>query len=169
MSRSGSYSKTCWERNTTALIQPGALRRFPRARPKWEAEQSEGKINQEALKGCFGCRMVGIEGHLVARPAATSRTRLAPVRYEALTVISLMGHKDLKNHELHPCRSTSERSAARAVCPHWPHQKRTAANIGSRKFLKLKMVGAIGFEPTTSRSRTERSTRLSHAPPNEDV
>ena len=26
------------------------------------------------------------------------------------------------------------------------------------------MVGAIGFEPTTSRSRTERSTRLSHAP-----
>jgi hypothetical protein len=27
-----------------------------------------------------------------------------------------------------------------------------------------KVVGAIGFEPTTSRSRTERSTRLSHAP-----
>ena len=26
------------------------------------------------------------------------------------------------------------------------------------------LVGAIGFEPTTSRSRTERSTRLSHAP-----
>src|SRR5215475_15628161 len=26
------------------------------------------------------------------------------------------------------------------------------------------VVGAIGFEPTTSRSRTERSTRLSHAP-----
>ena len=26
------------------------------------------------------------------------------------------------------------------------------------------MVGAIGFEPTTSRSQTERSTRLSHAP-----
>ena len=27
-----------------------------------------------------------------------------------------------------------------------------------------KMVGARGFEPPTSRSRTERSTRLSHAP-----
>ena len=26
------------------------------------------------------------------------------------------------------------------------------------------MVGATGFEPATSRSRTERSTRLSHAP-----
>ncbi len=26
------------------------------------------------------------------------------------------------------------------------------------------MVGANGFEPSTSRSRTERSTRLSHAP-----
>lgn len=26
------------------------------------------------------------------------------------------------------------------------------------------MVGARGFEPPTSRSRTERSTRLSHAP-----
>ena len=33
----------------------------------------------------------------------------------------------------------------------------------SRMFLL--MVGARGFEPPTSRSRTERSTRLSHAPP----
>src|SRR5262245_49929535 len=33
----------------------------------------------------------------------------------------------------------------------------------ARNLLILK-VGAIGFEPTTSRSRTERSTRLSHAP-----
>ena len=29
---------------------------------------------------------------------------------------------------------------------------------------RRKVVGAIGFEPTTSRSRTERSTKLSHAP-----
>ena len=29
------------------------------------------------------------------------------------------------------------------------------------------MVGATGFEPATSRSRTERSTRLSHAPTND--
>ena len=26
------------------------------------------------------------------------------------------------------------------------------------------MVGLTGFEPTTSRSRTERSTKLSHSP-----
>src|SRR6266849_6759376 len=30
------------------------------------------------------------------------------------------------------------------------------------------LVGARGFEPPTSRSRTERSTRLSHAPTNAD-
>ena len=29
------------------------------------------------------------------------------------------------------------------------------------------MVGAKGFEPSTSQSRTERSTKLSHAPPTE--
>src|SRR5215813_11207643 len=38
-----------------------------------------------------------------------------------------------------------------------------ADNASASKLLILK-VGAIGFEPTTSRSRTERSTRLSHAP-----
>jgi hypothetical protein len=43
----------------------------------------------------------------------------------------------------------------------YPKQKR--ASFDARKVLILK-VGAIGFEPTTSRSRTERSTRLSHAP-----
>src|SRR2546426_6065575 len=31
-------------------------------------------------------------------------------------------------------------------------------------FPKTNLVGARGFEPPTSRSRTERSTRLSHAP-----
>jgi hypothetical protein len=30
--------------------------------------------------------------------------------------------------------------------------------------LALKLVGAIGFEPTTSRSQTERTTRLCYAP-----
>ena len=34
---------------------------------------------------------------------------------------------------------------------------------------KERMVGATGFEPATSRSRTERSTRLSHAPTNVQV
>src|SRR5688572_8506313 len=39
---------------------------------------------------------------------------------------------------------------------------------GSRRWKgRLEMVGATGFEPATSRSRTERSTRLSHAPTND--
>src|SRR5215207_3852789 len=42
-------------------------------------------------------------------------------------------------------------------------KRKTAAPKGGRLLLKLK-VGARGFEPPTSRSRTERSTRLSHAP-----
>ena len=45
-------------------------------------------------------------------------------------------------------------------------QRKTAVNAGDRKLLmdcKL-LVGARGFEPPTSRSRTVRSTRLSHAP-----
>src|SRR5215216_5548838 len=33
----------------------------------------------------------------------------------------------------------------------------------------LNVVGAIGFEPTTPRSRTECSTRLSHAPTKHSV
>src|SRR5262245_17775792 len=32
-----------------------------------------------------------------------------------------------------------------------------------------KMVGATGFEPATSRSRTERSTKMSHAPAKHQV
>ena len=35
---------------------------------------------------------------------------------------------------------------------------------GKNKLLSFNMVGARGFEPPTSRSRTVRSTRLSHAP-----
>src|SRR6266511_3960374 len=46
------------------------------------------------------------------------------------------------------------------------HTRVTAANAGSRKCL-IRLVGARGFEPPTSRSRTERSTRLSHAPTSE--
>lgn len=34
-----------------------------------------------------------------------------------------------------------------------------------KKMIK-KMVGLTGFEPATSRSRTERSTKLSHNPTN---
>src|SRR5690349_20624842 len=41
-----------------------------------------------------------------------------------------------------------------------------ATNTKGRLLTSLSYIsiGAIGFEPTTSRSRTERSTRLSHAP-----
>ncbi len=48
----------------------------------------------------------------------------------------------------------------------WTQPINKAANVGSRKLLDLLMllVGARGFEPPTSRSRTVRSTRLSHAP-----
>ena len=35
---------------------------------------------------------------------------------------------------------------------------------GSFRFLDVSMVGATGFEPTTSWSRTKRSTKLSYAP-----
>src|SRR3989442_7409708 len=44
--------------------------------------------------------------------------------------------------------------------------KKQAAHAGGRKYLMTwdLMVGASGFDPPTSRSRTVRSTRLSHAP-----
>src|SRR6266436_7139084 len=39
----------------------------------------------------------------------------------------------------------------------------SAVALFERRFERI-LVGARGFEPPTSRSRTERSTRLSHAP-----
>ena len=33
----------------------------------------------------------------------------------------------------------------------------------SKSFAKVKEIEATGFEPTTSASRTQRSTKLSHA------
>gem|GEM_PF-5984625 len=35
---------------------------------------------------------------------------------------------------------------------------------GIHKSFEIKMVGAVGFEPTTSWSQTRRSTKLSYAP-----
>ena len=43
------------------------------------------------------------------------------------------------------------------------HKRHTAASDGSRKLLML-LVGARGFEPPSSRSQTERTTRLCYAP-----
>ena len=42
------------------------------------------------------CRMVGIENLWWHDLRATFCTRLALARYEALTIMTLMGHKDLK-------------------------------------------------------------------------
>ena len=41
---------------------------------------------------------------------------------------------------------------------------RCKQNVGGNG--RSEMVGATGFEPAASRSRTERSTKLSHAPKN---
>ena len=45
-----------------------------------------------------------------------------------------------------------------------PDKKKAAFPKEKRLFDHPKMVGATGFEPATSWSRTKRSTRLSHAP-----
>src|SRR5688572_9331496 len=41
---------------------------------------------------------------------------------------------------------------------------RTEKKPAMRRASSLRVVGATGFEPAASRSRTERSTKLSHAP-----
>jgi hypothetical protein len=43
------------------------------------------------------------------------------------------------------------------------YAKKKMASIGSHNLL-ISLIGAEGFEPPTSRSQTERSTKLSHAP-----
>jgi hypothetical protein len=69
----------------------------------------------------------------------------------------------------HPCRSANDSPCRvrRGLSPPsecaLPGAQRKWLPNGSHNLLIL-LIGAIGFEPTTSRSRTERSTRLSHAP-----
>ena len=73
------------------------------------------------------------------------------------------GAQRYENHRaIHSRKSVNPRSSF-STCPQIGHKTRTATFDGSRKCLVL-MVGARGFEPPTSRSRTVRSTRLSHAP-----
>ena len=74
----------------------------------------------------------------------------------------LMGHKDLKTTMRH-IRAVQLQWDVRPL--HLVHKatRNTAANDGSRKLLNL-LVGARGFEPPTSRSQTERTTRLCYAP-----
>ena len=62
-----------------------------------------------------------------------------------------------------------ERSAApftTRLLPEPPkgHPERVRTRTAATGFRELKLVGARGFEPPTFRSRTERATRLRHAP-----
>ena len=95
---------------------------------------------------------------------ATFCTRLALAGYEALTIMSLMGHKDLKTTMRYIRAMQLQRNVRfQEFWSQISHANRTAASVGSRKLLIL-MVGARGFEPPTSRSQTERTTRLCYAP-----
>jgi len=66
---------------------------------------------------------------------ATFCTRLAIARYEALTIMSLMGHKDLKT-TMRYIRAVQLQRDVRPInlSTNWP-QMNTAASDGSRKFL----------------------------------
>src|SRR5436190_5159743 len=56
----------------------------------------------------------------------------------------------------------NRRPGASELSPAQRQQK--PADAVSEPVLLVKLVGATGFEPAASRSRTERSTKLSHAP-----
>jgi hypothetical protein len=93
------------------------------------------------------------------RMARIGITTYACAGFKALTIMNLMGHKDLKDDDaIHSCRPTSETSACSEFCPQIGHTRETAANAGGRKYLIL-LVGARGFEPPTSRSRTKGSAK----------
>ena len=77
--------------------------------------------------------------------------------------MTLMGHKDLKTTMRYIRAVQLQRNVGSQNFGHISHTNRTAASAGSRKLLIL-MVGARGFEPPTSRSQTERTTRLCYAP-----
>src|SRR6266542_1023534 len=64
---------------------------------------------------------------------------------------------------IHSCRAASQKCAFSELWSQISHTRDTPASAGSRKLLIL-MVGARGFEPPTSRSQTERTTRLCYAP-----
>jgi hypothetical protein len=57
------------------------------------------------------------------------------------------------------CRRRARKGGHRAAAENRRKQGVTPVSPGTRK-----VVGATGFEPATSRSQSERSTRLSHAP-----
>ena len=83
--------------------------------------------------------------------------------YESLTIMTLMGHKDLKTTMRYIRAFQLQRDVRPLQLIHKLATRDTAASVGSRKLLML-LVGARGFEPPTSRSQTERTTRLCYAP-----
>src|SRR6266498_220759 len=103
-------------------------------------------------------------GSLVARPAghvlhASSASRIRG--FDNNEPDGPQGSED--DDAIHSRRPASARCAFSEFCPQVGHTRDTAANVGSRKLLTL-LVGARGFEPPTSRSQTERTTRLCYAP-----
>ena len=72
----------------------------------------------------------------------------------------------------HPlvCRLTRDYKASRCCVQQCRGKTPINFSLQTKKASKeaffIKLVGARGFEPPTSRSRTVRSTRLSHAPSN---
>jgi integrase len=68
------------------------------------------------------CRMVGIENVWWHDLRATFCTRLALARYEALTIMMLMGHKDLKTTMRYIRAVQLQRSTFRGGCPQLGHK-----------------------------------------------
>jgi integrase len=74
------------------------------------------------------CRMVGIENLWWHDLRATFCTRLALARYEALTIMMLMGHKDLKTtmryiRAVQLQRDVRPDQAVHKLATNWPQMK----------------------------------------------
>ena len=88
--------------------------------------------------------------------------------YDAFTIKALMGHRDMKTTEryIRAHRLTRQVALVEKNVHKLATTMETNVNSLDGKLLTYceLLVGARGFEPPTSRSRTVRSTRLSHAP-----
>ena len=93
---------------------------------------------------CFDCRAIVTGGSRKRMVVAENLTEEAAVRLEAENEVRTIPRKSPRNGGQSPTATGSEREELLRIC--------------------RKVVGATGFEPAASRSRTERSTRLSHAP-----
>src|SRR5262245_43539829 len=87
--------------------------------------------------------------------------RLWPNRAPLIAIMSLTIRKQFGGLKTNGGRQKFAVYEASLYANVYPKQK--WASEDARNLLIL-FIGAKGFEPSTSRSRTERSTRLSHAP-----